>query len=296
MSHTGEIAALGTALCWTVTVMSFEAAGRRIGALPVNFIRLLFALVFLTLYSLIFRDMPLPLDAGGHAWLWLALSGIVGFVIGDLCLFRSFILVGGRVAMVIFSLVPPMTAIFGWAVLGEILSVRAWIGMMVTVAGISLVVLTRDKGDGKVRLSHPLKGILLAFLGAVGQAAGLVLSKHGMGDFDPFASTQIRILAAAVAFLFVIPVAGMSHRIKSGFLNPGALKFVLLGAFFGPFLGVSLSLLAIKHVQTGIASTIMALVPVFAIAPEVFILKRKVRPIEILGAFVAVGGVALLSL
>jgi drug/metabolite transporter (DMT)-like permease len=276
--------------------MSFEAAGRRIGALSVNFIRLLFALVFLTAYSAIFRGPLIPLDASGHAWLWLALSGIVGFVMGDLCLFRSFILVGGRVAMVVFSLVPPMTALFGWAVLGEVLSARAWMGMMVTVGGISLVVLTRDKGDGKVRLSHPLAGIVLALLGAVGQAAGLVLSKHGMGDFDPFASTQIRILAAAVAFLFIVPIAGLGHRIRSGFRNVGALRFVLLGAFFGPFLGVSLSLLAIKHIQTGVASTIMALVPVFAIAPEVFILKRRVRPAEILGAFVAVGGVALLSL
>jgi len=66
-----------------------------------------------------------------------------------------------------------------------------------------------------------------------------------------------------------------------------------LGAFFGPFLGVSFSLVAIKYTEAGIASTIMALVPVFIILPAVIFLKQKVTLTEILGAVVSVAGVAL---
>jgi drug/metabolite transporter (DMT)-like permease len=69
-----------------------------------------------------------------------------------------------------------------------------------------------------------------------------------------------------------------------------------LGAFFGPFLGVSFSLIAIKYTEAGIASTIMALVPVFIIIPAVVIYKQKVTLPEILGAIVSVGGVALFFL
>jgi hypothetical protein len=65
--HPGELAALATACCWTVTAMAFESAGRRIGSLPVNFIRLVLALVFLTLYGWITRGHPLPTDASAHA-------------------------------------------------------------------------------------------------------------------------------------------------------------------------------------------------------------------------------------
>ena len=74
------------------------------------------------------------------------------------------------------------------------------------------------------------------------------------------------------------------------------MKFLALGSFFGPFLGVSLSLVAVKLIEVGIASTIMAMVPVFIILPEVLLMGKKVRPLEIAGALVAVAGVALVSL
>jgi drug/metabolite transporter (DMT)-like permease len=69
-----------------------------------------------------------------------------------------------------------------------------------------------------------------------------------------------------------------------------------LGAFFGPFLGVSFSLLAIKYADTGIAATIMALVPVLIIPPSMIIYKEKVTLKEAAGAILAVGGVAMFFL
>ncbi len=291
----GELAAFGTALCWTVTVMSFEAAGRRVGSVPVNFLRLLIGLTFLTAFSLISRGRALPLDAGRHAWIWLSLSGVVGFVLGDLCLFRAFILIGSRITMVIFTLVPPITAVTSWAVLGETLSARTWLGMAVTIAGISLVVLTKPRGE-PMRLAHSLGGILLALVGSAGQAVGLVLSKYGMGDMNAFSATQIRIAAAAVSFLLVLPAIGFAGRVRRALSNRTAMGQMTLGAFFGPFLGVSLSLVAVHNVEAGVAATIMAMVPVFLIPPEVLIMGKRVRGLEVLGAFVAVGGVALVSL
>ena len=292
---TGELAAFGTALCWTVTVMSFEAAGRKVGSVPVNFLRLLVGLTFLTLLSLFSRGRLLPLDAGGHAWLWLSISGIVGFVLGDLCLFRAFVTIGSRISMVIFTLVPPITALTSWMVLGEILSPRTWLGMAVTMAGISLVVLTKPRGE-PMRLAHPIGGIILALLGSAGQAVGLVLSKYGMGDMNAFSATQIRILAAALTFLIVLPLIGFSGRVRAALSHGRAMAQLSLGAFFGPFLGVSLSLIAVHNVEAGVAATIMAMVPVFLIPPEIFIMGKSVRGLEIVGALVAVGGVALVSL
>ena len=123
----GELAALATAVCWTVTVMSFETSAKRIGSLPVNILRLLAGLIFLSAYSLVTRGKIFPTDAGGFEWFWLGISGIVGFVIGDLCLFRAFILIGSRISMVIFSLVPPITALTGLMVLNETLSLKHWL-------------------------------------------------------------------------------------------------------------------------------------------------------------------------
>ena len=291
---TGELAALGTALCWTITVISFEAAGKRVGALSVNIIRLFLVLLFLSLYSMITRGVPLPLDATGHQWFWLGLSGVTGFVIGDLFLFRAFILIGGRITMVIYALVPPVTALAGWLLLGETLTLKQWLGITLTVTGICMVILIKEKS--RMKLAHPMKGILFAAGGTLGQAAGLVLSKHGLEGYDAFAATQIRIIAAIAAFALIVPIAGLTGSIKAALNNSRAMGLTSLGAFFGPFLGVSLSLVAVSLIEVGVASTIMAMVPVFIIFPEVLFMGKRLRPLEVAGAVVAVAGVALVSL
>ncbi|MBD3277372.1 MAG: EamA family transporter [Candidatus Aegiribacteria sp.] len=291
---TGELAAFGTALCWTVTVMSFETAGKKVGSLSVNVIRLFLGLVFLSVYCLLTRGRLFPTDAGGFRWIWLGLSGVVGFFLGDLCLFRAFILIGSRITMVIFAMVPPVTALTGWMLLGETLQLKHWAGMVITVTGISMVILVRE--SKKVKLAHPLGGIVLALLGTLGQAVGLVLSKYGMGTYNAFAATQIRIIAALATFLLILPFFGFTKKIAKASANRNAMGFITLGSFFGPFLGVSLSLVAVSLTKVGIASTIMAMVPVLIILPEVFLLGKRVRPLEVAGAFVAVAGVALVSL
>jgi drug/metabolite transporter (DMT)-like permease len=291
---TGELAALGTAVCWTVTVMSFEAAGKRVGSLPVNIMRLLMGLAFLCICTMVTRGLPLPLDASPFQWLWMGLSGIVGFVIGDLCLFRAFVLIGSRISMVIYALVPPVTAFSGWAFLHETLSFKHWMGILATVTGICMVILVREAR--RVRLAHPLGGVLLALGGTLGQAAGLVLSKYGIGDYNAFAANQIRIIAALALFVVIIPSAGLWNRLTGSLRDGKAVRLIGMGAFFGPFLGVSLSLVAVRLVHVGIASTIMAMVPVFIMIPEVAFMGKRVRPLEVAGAIVAVGGVALVSL
>jgi drug/metabolite transporter (DMT)-like permease len=294
-SHLGELAALGTAGCWTVTAMAFESAGRRVGSLSVNLIRLVMALLFISLFCLITRGRLIPDDATPHAWLWLSVSGLVGFCIGDLCLFRAFVLVGARISMLIMALVPPITALLGWMLLGETLTGLDWAGMAVTICGVAWVVLERQKKTGGARRLPP-RGILLAFLGAVGQAVGLVLSKLGMGDYNPFAATQIRIIAGIGGFALLFSIVGWWPRVKTALKDRGAFLRINLGAFFGPFLGVSLSLAAVQYTETGVASTIMSIVPVLIIPPAILIFKEKVSLRAALGAALAVAGVALLFL
>ena len=142
-AHLGHLAALGTAVCWAFSALAFAAAGRRIGVLPLNLIRLVMALGFLCLAAWALRGLPLPVDASPRAWGWLGVSGLVGFVFGDLCLFRSYVLIGPRISSLMMSLAPLLTALIGWLVLGETLTGRDALGMALTVAGIAWAVLER---------------------------------------------------------------------------------------------------------------------------------------------------------
>ncbi|MCX6280731.1 MAG: DMT family transporter [Bacteroidetes bacterium] len=302
MPHSGEFAALLTAVFWTVTAITFEAASRKIGSMVVNILRLIIGFLFLTIFVFFYRGYLFPTDASLHNWLWLSLSGLIGFTFGDLCLFQSFVLIGARVSMLIMALAPPMTALFAWMVLGEKLSVQSWIGMAVTMNGIALVVLRRSGENGKsgllniLKFSYPIWGLLLAFGGALGQAVGLVLSKVGMQGYDTFASTQIRVMAGTAGFAVIYSFMGKWKDVLRGITHAKPMALLSLGAFFGPFLGVSFSLIAIKYASTGIASTIMAIVPVLIIPPSMILYKEKISLKEVIGAILAVGGVAIFFL
>ncbi|MBN1354889.1 DMT family transporter [bacterium] len=292
--HWGEIAALLTAVFWTVTALSFESAGKRVGSLSVNLIRLCMGLGFLSLYTWVSRGMLLPLDASLHAWIWLSLSGLVGFVLGDLFLFQAFVLIGSRISMLIMAAVPPLTAILGLVWMGERLTATNILGMTLTLTGIVMVLYHRNGAAGSINRKPALMGIVLAFAGAFGQALGLVLSKFGMGDYNPFAATQIRGIAGIAGFIVLFFPLRAWDRVRRAVGNSGAMKRIALGAFFGPFLGVSFSLWAVQYTKTGVAATIMACVPVLIIPPSILLFKEKVSIPEMIGAVVAVGGVGIM--
>lgn len=304
-SYAGELAALSAAFFWTVTSIAFESAGKRVGALSVNLIRLIMALVFLSVYLWIVRGAAFPLDAGQHQWIWLSLSGLVGFVIGDLMLFKAFVQVGARISMLIMSLAPPFAAALGWFTLGERLSGMQGVAMALIFVGIAMVILKRgeraaDKESGKngmgVKLSFPLTGILLALGGALGQAGGLVLSKYGMAGYDVVASVQIRVITGVAGFALFFTLTRRWNRFSEAIRNKRAMKSITLGSFFGPFLGVTFSLIAIRYTSTGVASALMSIVPVLIIVPAVLFLKERVTVKEVIGAVITVSGVVLFFL
>lgn len=299
----GEIAALLTAVFWTVTSLSFESAGKKVGALSVNLIRLIMAFLIYGALNYFRNGMFFPVDAGGERWAWLTLSGLVGFVFGDLLLFQSYVVIGARIAMLIMALAPPIAAFFSWLMLGEVMSLMNWIGMLVTLLGISVVILKQDrqkdgpkKKKGKIKVNYSVKGILLAFGGALGQGVGLVLSKKGMGDYDAFAASQIRVITGMLGFAVIILVLGRYHRVWDAMRHFSAMKRITLGSIFGPFLGVSFSLLAVQHTQAGIAASIMSIVPVLIIPPAILFFHEKVNWKEIVGSLITVGGVAIFFL
>ena len=292
-THLGEYAALLTAFFWTITALAFEVATKRVGTYSVNIIRLSFAFILLTILSYFRRGMVMPLDASTHAWVWLSISGLIGFVLGDLFLFASYPIISSRTAMLIMTLSPPMAATLGWFVLGETMTLLSILGMFLVVIGIAMAILSKASGSKNFSFNVPVKGIIFAALGALGQAGGLILSKYGMRDYDAFAATHIRIIAGVIGFAFIVTLLKKWKNVILAFTNTKAISRIGLGSIFGPFLGVSFSLIAVQNTNAGIASTLMAIVPIIIIAPSVIIFKQKVTMREVVGATISVLGVVL---
>jgi drug/metabolite transporter (DMT)-like permease len=292
-NYTGEIAALMTALFWTVTSLAFESASLKVGSISVNVIRLFIGLVFLTVFNFVTKGSLFPFVVDGNNWVWLTLSGLIGFVFGDYFLFRSYTVIGSRFAMLIMTLVPPITAFFSWFILRERLTLLNYVGMCLTFSGIALAIFSRQNGKEKLKLKLAPMGILFAFFGALGQALGLVLSKLGMGSSDPFAATQVRLVAGLAGFVIIVTLLRRWSEVHKALSHRSGVKAIFLGSFFGPFLGVSFSLISVQRTEAGIASTLMSIVPVLIIPPAILIFKQKVTIWEVAGAFLSVIGVAL---
>lgn len=340
MNYIGELISISVALSWTMSALFFEYAGKKIGSLSVNLIRLVFGFLMLGGLLLIFTGSMLPVGADGKTWMWMSLSGLVGFVFGDLCLFYSYLIITARFSQLLMTLAPPFAALFGWLLLGEKLSGAGLLGMAVTLTGIAISVLKRGTNSntavikegvaevspinentpviaegkktkiiGNLHLHLPLKGVLLGIGGALGQGLGIVLSKQGMisyhealgadspiGSFVPFAATQIRIITGVVGFVLIILLSKRLDAFRDALKNRKGMTATFFGSIFGPFVGVSLSLMAVQYTNTAIASTIMATTPIIIIVPYILLYKKKISAIEILGALLSVGGVSLFFL
>lgn len=296
LRNLGELAALATALCWNISGISFESAGKKVGSLSVNYIRLILGFLFVSLYSLIKRGFFLPIDATLHNWIWLSLSGLIGLTLGDLFLFQAYVEVGTRISMLVMASSPPLTALLGYIFLKEKLDLISLLGMLITVSGIAIVILGKDEGEKKLKLNHSKKGLICAFLGSFGQALGLIISKIGMEGYNALASTQIRIIAGFIGFTVLLFILNKFEDINVAVKDKKAMKEITIGALFGPFIGVTLSLVSLQYTTAGISSTITSITPVTIIPFSIFLLKEKIKPKEILGAILSVTGVAILFL
>lgn len=287
----GELAALGTASCWAVTSLVFAEASRRIGPLRVNLLRLPMALALLSL-GLVLGGRPFAEVTPARVGL-LTASAVVGLLLGDLAFFAALRLLGARLTSLLMALAPIFAALGGALTLGEIPSLLGFAGIALTLSGVAWVVVERRNGG--VAVGTDVRGILLGVAGAAGQGFGIVLAKLGMaGVMAPLTATWIRILTAGVAIWLLTAVTGRGGSVAVRTSLRSAGFFVAAGAFFGPFLGVWLSLVAAKLTDVGVAATIMATSPVLVI-PLVAVTEGY-RPSlrAVLGTVLAIVGVAML--
>lgn len=300
-SYSGEAAALGAALGWTISSLCWTAAGKRVGSMVVNTVRLLIALPIFLLYGQLVLGEAIPFSASTHAWLYLGISGVLGFFVCDLFLFRSFLIIGPRLAMLIFSLSPLVSAILGWWWLDERLSLLNIAGMLTALSGVAWVVLESPRrtvpaaGTSPVNPRIPWHGLAFAFLAMLAQGISSPIAKNGMqGVTSPMAATQIRLITGLVCFIILMPLAGKAGACIAAFKDRRAMAILTTGAIAGPTLGVALLMYAFTRIQTGLAMTFVSLVPVLIIPFVVIIHKEHVSPRAIFGAIVACAGSAML--
>ncbi len=275
----------------------FSYSGRLVGSQVVNRTRLLFAMLFLSIAHFLLEGSLFPFEAEGFRWFWFAVSSLLGLVIGDTLLFQAFVLLGPRLSTLMMAAVPIISAIFGWLLFGELLTTIEIAGVVLTVAAIGWVVTEKRVNQTDTEKRDYKRGVWFGLGGAVGQVLNLVTAKYGLvGNYSTVSATTIRIFVALVMLWLLTVVQGKAKHTISQWRNRQAMPAIVAGSFFGPFLGIWLSLIAIQNARLGIASTLMALPPIILIPVEYFILKKPISVRGVVGTVAAIVGVALLFL
>jgi drug/metabolite transporter (DMT)-like permease len=289
----GELAALGTALSWSFGSICFTISSRRIGHNVVNQLRLTIALVLLITAHYFIYHTWFPADLTTKRWLWLGLSGLIGFVVGDRMLLKCFVIIGPRLGMLMMALTPIFGVIIAWIFLSEALVLKDIMAIAVTLAGVCIVIF--KNGNNKHVKGNFTNGVLLGIGAAFCQALGLILSKKGLYNDYPALSGNIIRVFVGVLFLWFVPFFRSSgSRLLPKLRDKITAAALFIGSFLGPFVGVWLSLVAVKYAHVGIASTLMALPPVFLIPLSRLIFKEKITVRAVTGTVVALVGVTLI--
>ncbi|HMA77369.1 MAG TPA: DMT family transporter [Candidatus Krumholzibacteriaceae bacterium] len=293
MTYIGEVAAVLTAACWAINSILFADAGKKIGSRSVNHLRLWFALILLGAMHLIIIRKPLP-GLLSQTFIFLSVSGVVGFFIGDSLLFESYVLIGPRMGMLMMTSVPIFSVFLGWVFLNEKLGPWQLTAISLTVLSIAFV--TKDKSDNSsFHPRHLLRGVLLGLGGAMGQAIGLMLSKRGLQEgINPISANLIRVTAATAAISIYLLLTGNFHIDFAKLRQKGITPRIFGGALFGPVIGVVLSLVSISYAKLGIASTLMATSPAMLIPLSSIFYSERVTAKTVFWTSMAIAGASWL--
>ena len=305
MAYLGELISIGVAFSWTATALLSEFGSKRLGNLTLNVLRMGLALVFSLVLFGVVTGSPLPAGASTEAIGWMLLSGLVGYVIGDFCLFQCYIIIGSRYGQLFMTLAPLAAALMAWVTLGQQMTLMSVVAMVVTLFGIGISVLGRS-GNHKLSLKLPLNGILFAIGAAVCQGVGLVLSKIGMDHYEtvagvpewlvPFSANFYRCVAGIAGFGLLLYFRDGIAPLREALHDAKGLSVATATTIFGPFVGVGFSLMAVQYTAAGIASTLMAMTPIIILLPSRWLFHETITWRAVAGAVISVIGVSLFFL
>jgi drug/metabolite transporter (DMT)-like permease len=304
MAYLGELISIGVAFSWTATALLSELGSKRLGNLTLNVLRMALALLFSVVLFWVVIGTPFPTGISTAACGWMLLSGLVGYVIGDFCLFQCYIIIGSRYGQLFMTLAPLAAAFMAWITLGQQMSLMSIFAMLITLAGISISVLGRGEHH-RVSLKLPLSGVLFAIGAAVCQGVGLVLSKIGMDHYDstqmpawliPFSANFLRCIAGIIGFTILLYFKEGLQPLRDAIHDRKGIMVATATTIFGPFVGVGFSLMAVQYTNAGIASTLMALTPIIIILPSYWLFRQPITWRTVLGAVISVIGVSLFFL
>ncbi|MDX8335454.1 DMT family transporter [Candidatus Cetobacterium colombiensis] len=283
----GESLALAAAFGWVGSSIFLEKASKETGTISVNLIRLLMAMIFLGIITFFKRGMLLPFDVSREALKFLSISGLFGLFLGDFFLYKAYVTIGPRIVLLIMTLSPIMVSILSFFILKENILGLQFFGMLLTIAGIMIVILKKKSEKEFSKL-----GFVYAILAMLGESFGIIFTRLGSEGYDSFATIQVRTIPAILAFVIYISLTKKWCNIKEGIVNSRGMIYIVLGTIVAT-LGVTALVESMKYANVGVVSTLASTSPILIIPISIIFFREKVTVIEGVGALISFIGITI---
>ena len=297
----GELFAFGVAVSDAVTCTCVNKAEKRISTFTVNFLKTIVALLCVIVIRFAAVGTLSLAGTTPQAWIYLSISGLVGFVFGDFFYFYSFLYLPYRVSMMIFYSNPIVTSLAAWALYGQKLKLSDWLGIVLVIAGLCIVLLAKSsQAEGEHERKQLFRGVIYALLGMLGQAGGILLSNRGIqllpADGASFTASQIRLIAGVIGLFAMAAVGKKFKTIGQDMKCRKEMGLVFIGGLSGCAIGTTLTLQSLRYLPVGISAAITSISPVLVLPFTALVLKERIRWKELLGALICITGIIVLSL
>lgn len=298
--YAGEMASIGAALIWSVTLVVYRLHGQGIPARTMNLIKNVVAVASLAVTMAIWQP---AMPAEWSIWVVLMVSGVIGLVISDTAMFAALPHLGAQLTSATQCLAPPLAAVLAWWMLDETLTPQSITGMAITMTCVAGVVLVGRRNQRLDLTQHAgfARGVSYALLSAITQALGIVLTRQVMDDhFNPGPKPHV-LAVALIRYLPSLVILAVLNRLQR---EPGLAKLVptprrfgylIAAAFAGSFVGFLLYTAGTLWAKAGVSATLSSTYPIWIIPLAVFVLGEPVSKGQILCTLGALAGIVLLS-
>lgn len=294
--YAGEAAGLACAFTWSSAAFLWGPVGDRAGPVALSAFKALAGFAAFAVGALAFTGSPWPaIPAKGQ--LLLAASGVIGLALGDAFYFHALVTMGPRRALLLWLATPPLTALIGWAALGERIGAAEVAGVALVMAGIAWVQLEKPDAGRPLARRAILLGTGAGLLASLGQAVASAMTKQVLNEgASPLVVPQVRLAAAAVVLLAAGLATGRLRAWAAPFRERAMLGRGLAATAVGTVLGLLLMTYSQMKIPVGLSNTLSSTSPLFALPLAAVVLKERVSARAAAGTAVAFAGVVLVFL
>jgi drug/metabolite transporter (DMT)-like permease len=289
----GELYALASAVVWALAMIALKKSGETAPPFALNLFRVivsipLFLVTLLALGEPLWRPTP-PSDV-----IVLFASGIIGIALSDTLLHAALNRMGAGLTGIVDCLYSPFVVLGAALVLSERLTAWQMAGMVLVVAGVGIA--SRHEPPEGVTRQRLWAGVVYGVLAMATVAAGIIIAKPVLGHTPVIWATSMRQVGA---LLVMAPVGLLlPDRAKHfGPLRPHRQSpLLLLSAFLGSYLSVTLWIAGMKYTQVGSAAILNQSSSIFVLVFASLFLGEPFTGRKALAGALAVGGILMVTL